>query len=98
VRARLPTVEVRDRLRELIADAECLSEGLDDLVEDERWRTWNAGGAAFRRPQFKGPGHYTAAEFAQVARNLRDRLASVEGSFEDRIESDRKRAQKRRQT
>jgi hypothetical protein len=83
-KARLPGEAVRDLLAEAIEAAGDLSGLLEELGEDEDWRVWNLGGAAFGRPQFRGPGDYTAEEFAAAARHLRGRLIAVERSFDHR--------------
>lgn len=94
-RSPLPSPEVEERLRDLVDLTEELAEGLDELKRDPGWVTWNSGGAKQGKPQFRGPGYYTAREFAASAHHLHGRLVRVLESFEYRRAKDEERAQRR---
>lgn len=95
--AKLPDPETYELLLESIAALDDAVFFLEALGKDEKWVIWNDGGAPFGKPEFKGPGHYTAKEFIAYASHLKGRLLAVQESFQKRKEASRRQRRARRQ-
>jgi hypothetical protein len=94
-KAKLPADEAQAALVDAIDSMEYVVEVLEDLHDDERWRIWNLGGAAFGKPQFKGPGYLTSEQFVEKARLLLKNMRDVHDSFEHRKDYEDQQREKR---
>lgn len=94
-KAKLPSEEVWSELEDLTDQVGDIAARLRELEDNEAWTIWNLGGAAFGKPEFRGPGHYTAEEFTKLARHLHGRLEAVSESFTHRqLKEDERAAQR----
>lgn len=97
-KAKLPGAEVHDLLRDAIEAAEDLEAFLRELRDKHPdWVTWNLGGEAFGKPQYRGPGVWNADQFADVSGRVRRRLEAVEQSFQRRAAKEAERREARRE-